>query len=351
MIQAYNKKRWENFKQYYKLMRYSWDCDPAYPALRYICDRYELNMEQRYWIAFLYGCTYCVPTTFYIYNEFPDFENVSIDRMQKWWKENKKRVFFQSDRAKMKNFDKFIPCVQSYMELIKPCDNSQQQLFFSLEQDLEKLYDITYEKAAKIYYFGRFSLFNYLEALNELTDLKMRPSMIKLIDAESSRNGLCYACGEDDMVTIHHEQSVKPIDYKYLALAMCDLLKELQQENPELNVNIWNVETVLCAYKKLYWSTRYFGYYIDRMQEEITLAEEFIPNGVDWSVLWDFRREFLHHSMLGELNNWRGVRHDKMTIFKNTQKFVSVFETVPDFGNFKKSVTFEKIGDVYEHDL
>ena len=55
------------------------DIDPAYPMLKYICDRFELNIEQRCWIAFLYGCTYCGPTVFYIYNEFPDFENPLIE--------------------------------------------------------------------------------------------------------------------------------------------------------------------------------------------------------------------------------------------------------------------------------
>ena len=67
------------------------DIDPQNLALRYICNRFELNLEQRYWLAFLFGCTYCAPTVYYIYNEFPDFENVDVDRLERWWQENKKK--------------------------------------------------------------------------------------------------------------------------------------------------------------------------------------------------------------------------------------------------------------------
>ena len=78
----------DDFIEYHKEMVEIKDCDPAYLGLKYIAERFELNMEQKFWLAFLYACCYCVPTVYYIYNEFPDYENVSIKRLENWWKIN-----------------------------------------------------------------------------------------------------------------------------------------------------------------------------------------------------------------------------------------------------------------------
>lgn len=52
------------------------DIDPANDCLKYVCDRFELNIEQRYWLSFLFATCYSATTVYYIYNEFPDYENV-----------------------------------------------------------------------------------------------------------------------------------------------------------------------------------------------------------------------------------------------------------------------------------
>ena len=74
----YKNDRWNGLKDYYRKMNIIGDCDPSYSALNYLCDRNELNIEQRYWISFLYATNYCVTTTYYIWSEFPDFENINI---------------------------------------------------------------------------------------------------------------------------------------------------------------------------------------------------------------------------------------------------------------------------------
>lgn len=61
------------------------DIDPQIEAIRYLCDRYELNEEQRLWLCFLFSTNYCVPTTYFMYNEFPDYQTVDVPRLQRWW--------------------------------------------------------------------------------------------------------------------------------------------------------------------------------------------------------------------------------------------------------------------------
>ncbi len=45
---------------------------------------------------------------------------------------------------------------------------------------------------------------------------------------------------------------------------------------------------------------RFVGYYITRQYEEIKKMEKLVPDGVDWSVLWDFRRETFKKHFLKE---------------------------------------------------
>lgn len=329
-----DKKNIEHWMDYYSLMMYAGECDPAFPMLNYICDRFELNMEQRYWLAFLYGTNYCGPTVYYIYNEFPDYENVNISRMEKWWSINKGKTFFQTDRAKVKNFDFFTKIVESYSQLV----GSSQEDRISSCKSYQELYDF----ASSIYYFGRFSIFNYTQALWELTNTRFEPTFFNLKEAESCRNGLCYAVERIEYIKKFNPKA--KIDYEYLQKHLDLLIKKTKKRFPNIPVNIWNVETALCAFKKLFWGTRYFGYYIDRQLGEIKLLSKLVTEGVNWGPLYEFRYEYFPHALLGELNGWDDVQKNRMFIFKNTRSFGEpAIEK-----KYKQKVIFERSGECYE---
>jgi len=306
-ITDYRTERWNGFKDYYIKEMYCGD-DPNYPALNYICDKLKLTEEQRYWIAFLYGTNYCVPTTYYIFKEFPDYERIDIDELQHWWDKNKEKTHFQTDRAKVKNFNYFVKCVESYQDLVGKNQVETFDIFTEIDDNQEK-YKMVYDFTNEIFYFGRFSLFNYLETINKLTNLEMEPDGLDLKYAESARNGLCYACNKEEFITLHHKKSKEKINYRYLQEKLETIVYELKEENPEIDVNYWNVETVLCAYKKLFWNTRYLGYYIDRQMEDIIKLQNNVDI-IDWKILWDFRAEFHHPQFLGEFNDWNGIREE-----------------------------------------
>ena len=78
------------------------------------------------------------------------------------------------------------------------------------------------------------------------------------------------------------------------------LLIDKIQEYDITHKNIWNIETTLCAYKKYNLGKRYIGYYIERQKKEIDKMQYLVDNGVDWSVLWDFRQETYDKKWLTE---------------------------------------------------
>jgi len=265
------------------------DIDPSNDCLRYISDRFELNIEQRYWLAFLFGTCYSATTVYYIYNEFPDFENVDVERLKRWWNENKQNTLFQTDRLRVKTQNKFVETFESYKNLIG--DTTQENYFLSLKQPTAQMtYDNCYGDLIGIKNFGRFTMFIYLEMINVLTGYDLEPTHLDLKNAESCRNGLVYHLGHNELDTHGTKKRLTPKQINYLQYHF----KQLKEKIGTLDIqhtNIWNIETTLCAFKKYNKGKRYVGYYIDRQKSEILKMQQAISTGVDWDVLWDFRNE------------------------------------------------------------
>lgn len=275
------------------------DIDPSNDCLRYVSDRFELNIEQRYWLAFLFGTCYSATTVYYIYNEFPDYENVDVNRLQRWWDANKNKSLFQTDRLRVKTQDKFVETFVSYKNLLNGM--SQQDYFESLRQPTsQNTYDNCYSNLSEIRNFGRFTMFIYLEMINVLTGYELEPTYLDLKNAESCRNGLVYHLGHYELDTHGNNNKLTSKHINYLQYKFKELKKEIEQLDIE-HRNIWNVETTLCAYKKYKKGKRYIGYYIERQRKEIEKMQTNVQDGVDWSPLWDFREETYDKKWLKEL--------------------------------------------------
>ena len=262
------------------------DIDPQNDCLTYVAERYELNIEQRYWLAFLFGTCYCAPTVFYIYNEFPDYKTVDVNRLQRWWDSNRQRLIFQTDRARVRSNNEFVNCFKSYKQII----GASQQAYFSGLQtaDPVETYIKAYKRLSNIHYFGRFTMFIYLELVSVLTETAMIPDSLNLPEAESCRNGLALAIGRKDLFTHFEDKQINKADYQALNNGLVELLRRVE-DMPIRHKNLFNIETTLCAYKKVKLGKRYVGYYIERMRQEIEAMKKNVPVGVDWSVLYDFR--------------------------------------------------------------
>jgi hypothetical protein len=337
LMNSLHHGRLAEFVIYHRLSDEIGDIDPQYPMLRYICDRYELNIEQRYWLAFLTGATYCAPTVFYVYNEFPDFENVDVGRLERWWfGRGREATIFQSDRSWIRSRNQIIPMFESYRDILG--GQTQEQAFQEVLQDTPgRTYDEAYKRFEHVKYFGRMGMFLWLEAVYVVTEFPMRPTTMpwKKSSSTSSRNGLCFALGYDDLLRKHGygEDPILDEDYEDIEdgfQATVMLLKELDSD---ARVDVWNVETILCAYKK--WRLgeeipsrkttahyRYPGYYLDRQHKEIAQLERNVTDGVDWSVLWDFRDETLDHAYLKEYGSdnvtWSNkAMHGRLELFDN----------------------------------
>jgi hypothetical protein len=267
------------FTDFHNAMMEAKDVDPAIVGLKYVCDRFELNPEQQYWLAFLYGCSYSAVTTFHMYNEFPDPDRVNLNRMERWWKANRQHTIFQTDRARVRSNNQFVPAVASYLKLTR----GSQARYFNVSHPAEM-----YERITAIYTFGRFTAFNMLDAINALTPTRVILPFLNLREARSCRNGVAWAIGREDLVT---KGRLTP---RHL-LTLHEACKRIVRTH---RGNIFNIETTLCAYAKYKKGQRFVGYYIERMRKELLAYQAAAPDGVCWDVLWQFRAETFDNQYL-----------------------------------------------------
>lgn len=288
--------RLPEFLTYFEQSAQIGDIDPQNACLKYVSNRFELNTEQRFWLAFLFGCTYCAPTVFYIYNEFPDFENVDTGRLQNWWDKNKSKLLFQSDRLRVKTQNLFVPTFVSYRSLIGL--RTQEQAFYDAAGargvgSRKDMYRAAWDFGLQIRNFGRFTMFIYLELIHELTQFKMTPDRLEVSEALSSRNGLCYALDLDGLI----DAPLTRTQAEGLEESFKLLLGRINAKTP---ATAWSLETALCAYKKHCRGKRWVGYYLDRQYTEISRLEASVSKGVCWDVLWQYRREIYGNDHLVE---------------------------------------------------
>ena len=286
------------YLSYHRQSSIAKDIDPQNDCLQYVANRFELNMEQRYWLAFLFGTCYCAPTVYYIYNEFPDYNTVNIDRLEKWWKANKDRLVFQTDRQRVRSNDQFVQSFISYRQIV----GKNQENHFSVfkKQDPKATYANAFESMSDVFSFGRFTMFIYLEMVSVLTNCKMIPIDLDLKNAESCRNGLALALDRKDLFTHVVDKKLTKDDYSDLNTGLLKIIDEIEKLTIN-HKNLFSIETTLCAYKKAKLGKRYIGYYIDRNREEIEKMSKNVPQGVDWSVLWEFRKTNYDKKYLKEL--------------------------------------------------
>lgn len=304
------------------------DCDPGIYALQYLCARMELNLEQRYWLCWIYANTYQVATAWVIWNEFPDYAGVSVDRLRAWNNDNYSRLPYQKDQKWLRNH--LAPMYESYRKIVGP----RQSDFFDMYRGD---YPAVWKIAMSFHKFGRYTSWMYLQALKDVCGLNVEPTSLELHHDSSKqhRTGLAIAMNKVDP-----EASIEEMNE-----VASRILREVHQKHHRFlpkygaQVDYFSMETALCAYSKLHRGQprgRYLGYYLSRWGEDIhkTAGKNDWP-GIDWELLWQCRKEGLHPDFC-----WNsGVCKTHMDLYPLTGRFSY------------NTVTEKELDDQYELEL
>ena len=266
------------------------DIDAALYHLKYAVDKLEFNTKQKIWICFLYGLTYHLPSALALWNEFPDAERLDLERFNTFYRSNYKSIPFQVDKLKSKAYVE--STISDYITQISvgQVEFIQNYSSFNPIETFNKFWN----EFNSVAHYARFSIWNFTQALKFLGLIQIQPSNVLLGKDKSIAfiDGLLYDLG-------HLEKLTKKIDGKKQYYQFSDDEKQFYEEYAqelckECNIDIYELETISCAYKKLYRNndSRYCGYYNDRIYEEIKQMESIdIWKGVDYDILWRYRVE------------------------------------------------------------
>lgn len=271
------------------------DVDPALHYMNYIIDRMELNEEQVIWLCFLYGITYQLPTAWVIWNEMPDLELVNKERLTQFCeRETLLKLPFQLDKVKCR--PKMAETILSYQSVV---GKSQRQYFDKLldSSNPQENFDRLWNPVKSIYCFGRFSIWNYCQALKHVAGYNIEPTVLMLgePDSVSFTDGLAYAFGELDKVTkkekLPNGKKIKTY-YKWSEEEKAEMESHCMELKKSLDLDNFQLETLACAFKKIWRKndSRYVGYYNDRAAEDIHKTSSFNWTGINWDLLWDARK-------------------------------------------------------------
>jgi hypothetical protein len=265
---------------------------------KYLVERLELNRNQTIWFCFLNAITYQLPTAFMLINEYPDMELVDIERITDWWEKVQKDCPFQQDKLKQR---KYLPeTIESYQKMIGKIGEAayfDQLLSGTAEENFEVLWEEAY---LPIRHFGRFSVWNWCQMLKHVAGYDIEPtSMMFGNGAESITHGMCYVVGWEDKAFKRRYKDAEGRRKKEVHKFTAEETEILEQEakvlKGELGCSYFELETMLCAFKKLFRErdSRYVGYYHHRQGSDIAKLEGLDWYGVPWFLLRQARDENL----------------------------------------------------------
>ena len=285
----------------------------VYFAFPWLTKYFNMTQEDKYWLAFINGCTQHIVTSSIIFEKFPSIKDVDIDELDTWWNENQHRFKagsgWDADRRYFKVGRIGLPnCVKSYKENVLKF-GSQEAMFNSLTEsdDIFENFRNTWKYVSKNFLsFGRLSTFSYLEYL-KIQGLNIDCDSLFIDDilgSKSHRNGLCKVLGRDDLDWNDRKGSDAELFPGYEK----ETLDWITQEGNQLlsdaksrikhnthEVSHFTLESTLCCYKSWYReSRRYPNVYMDMMHHRIVNAETTLgPLGYDFSHFWRMRDESL----------------------------------------------------------
>ena len=278
------------------------DCDPSLFMANYLFDRYEHNQEQKLWVCWLYGTTYYLPTSWVIWNEFPDMELVGTERINDWNTANYSRLRYQTDTKYNKGH--LATQFESYRKWVSTHD-SQRAKLESLygDNEVQTYQNLTNAFVKDLHKFGRYTTWFYLQTLKHCAGVPLEAKDLLLSDpgSKSHRNGLLWALGFERRIG----EKLTPYAYEILEEKAAHILADVKEKlPPELRykADFFAMETCLCSFKKLFRKSRgrYLGYYLDRQAEEIKKVETDGWDGIYWQPWWDARNETIEDkSLLG----------------------------------------------------
>lgn len=263
-------------------------------ALPAIADKLQLDLEQRYWLAWLNANTQNPVTSLLLLQAAPRRED--HEKALAFWHSNYKALDWDTDRRYHKA--RFADAMHGY-RLATDCGCTLPQHKY-FRRGLE--WGAWWEAAYALPTMGRLSTWSYLEYLRILLGPETVPDADTLMlediaGSRSHRNGLALMLGVEEWIVDKQlgqgatDRVYTPDVLQVLGWQAADLFRDAQQRIGPAADRL-SLESALCTYKGWHKpNRRYPGVYNDMLYNRLITAENRF--GKRFGVIWDARREAL----------------------------------------------------------
>ena len=335
--------RREVFLRFYEFhLKFASHPGGIYFAFDWLTKKFNLNQEQKLWIAFINGCSQNIVTTWQVFQRYPSIEECDFEKLDSWWNDVQHKykvgLGWDTDRKYFKVGKTGFPqCVKSYKESVERF-GSQTSMFDSICNTDDK--GINFEQTwnfvrENFLSFGRLSTFSYLEYLR-LQGLNLDCNNLFLNDisgSKSHRNGLCKVLGRDDLDWYKDKVTYSKDIIEWLTEEGEKLLLNARERIDHKDVSYFTLESALCCYKSWFRpNRRYPNVYMDMFYDRIKYAES--EWGDNFELFWQMRKDCLPEYLRLEDNPFDlGLNPKKQNYFRETGQVILMDKEWPCFEN------------------
>lgn len=274
-------------------------------VLKAWADNHGLDFQQRYELAYFFSITYCAESAIILFlSKKQVFSHISD-----WVKQNKQFLVFQSDRKYIRMKDSFEKCLRGFE------NRSDGRIFL---EEVSESGTILLSKAVPAVcsweLFGRFSAYVFIETFAALTGIPVENAKMDWKKNTTATSGIMNVYGLDNAAEAWDKTKKLLVPLEQLDIMLMKLQMAISISGGSTNVT--EIETSLCAYRKFYKGSRYNGYYLDRMLEEIYKMQAKYPEIS--AELLEIRKANFQHKYLGEVSGWKKIRTEMKKLYKET---------------------------------
>jgi hypothetical protein len=311
-----------------KFVEYQHEVPPVHRAIliSYAKDK-KLSNNDLILLAWLMSNTYHELTAILMFEEVK-YSNNYYNNFKNWYLLNEKKIQFGSAKKYNAMNYRFLTTIDFYQQ------NYGENSFYKIKSSLDKIKDpnlkyeylINFNKTCKNH--GRFSsdLFNEIVLTFQEENffyLGIKPS--EVYDWNNCANltsGVLNLMYLDNLAEKFDKGLMKPNEIKTLSKHLKN--KVLQIQNEIFKTYGKKVETSLfiakiCSFRNLFKNNRYGGFHHDRQLEYLLKYNKEFPHKKElWESILKYRSQKFKTTLLGELNDWKGVRKNRKKIWTST---------------------------------
>jgi hypothetical protein len=256
---------------------------------------------QQVWMAGIYCAHHTGASAYAVFREFPTPHEVARgqQRLRRWLEQHWDALPLRREMRSHRMLEKRVECLRSFAA-------------YTLSREWKQgAYDDVWNSSiASAKYFGRYMALKYLELLRMTVRPELELRDLRAKDSWSPRIALAYLYRKHEAVLMNrHDNSPETIA---LVERLAAKLHHRLHDEYRLTLNFFQLQVLLCNYKQTTLGRFYPGMGLDEELEYMDQAKSI----TSMTPLFRLRRRLYQRKHLGELNGWRNIRADQLSIWK-----------------------------------